>query len=123
LLPPNHHLISARQITTTDMLRESRIVYHPEFRAVFESRTHPSSSESQRFMSLMSATSLPMLLEMVAAGFAVGFALAAQVDTLRRADVVVRPLADPSALITTHAILRAEESSENVGLFLLRARR
>jgi DNA-binding transcriptional LysR family regulator len=123
LLPPHHHLTSVRQITTAEVFRESKVVYHPDFRNVFESRrTHSSSGESTRFPSLMSATSLPMLLEMVAAGFSVGIALAAQVDTLRRADVVVRSLVDPTALITTHAILRAEESSENISLFLQRAR-
>jgi DNA-binding transcriptional LysR family regulator len=120
LLPPNHPLTSVRHVPIAALHREPKIICHPEIRHLLEGRIRQASTSSP--LSFVSVPSLPTLLEMVGAGLAVGVALTAQLDVLRRLDVLVRPLADPSPQITTHAILRTDDASENVNLFLLRAR-
>lgn len=69
-----------------------------------------------------SIASLPVLLEMVASGLAVGVTLAPQVDSTRRLDVVVRTFESNTASATTYAVFPAAETPEKVARVLSRAR-
>jgi DNA-binding transcriptional LysR family regulator len=120
LLPPNHPLMIVRQVPIAALFREPKVLCHPELRHLLEGKISPASARGS--LSFVSVPSLPTLLEMVGAGIAVGVALSAQLDVLRRLDVLVRPLAESSPQVTTHAILRTDSPSENLNLFLLRAR-
>jgi DNA-binding transcriptional LysR family regulator len=122
LLPASHPLIDVGHISIATLVRESKVVCHPELRHVFQGGQGPAGAGAGRPLRWVSVSGLPMLLEIVGAGIAVGVVLAAQADALRRLDVLARPLADPSPQITIHAVSRTEEPSENVNLFLLRAR-
>ena len=120
LLPANHPLIGVRQVPMAALYRELKIICHPEIRHLLEGQIHQASTSGS--LSFVSVPSLQTLLEMVGAGLAVGVASTAQLEVLRRFDVLVRPLDARSPQITTHAILRTNDASENVNLFLLRAR-
>lgn len=54
-------------------------------------------------------TSLDMMLTLVGAGYGIGFMSATKIPVSQRPDVVIRPLAMDSALITTY-LLRSEKS-------------
>jgi DNA-binding transcriptional LysR family regulator len=122
LIPGNHPLLDLDRISIASLFHEPKVAYHPELRQTFEGDCHLADTSASRSLNCVAVPSLPMLLEMVGAGVAVGVVLAAQADALRRLDILARPLADPSPQITTYAISRTEERSENVNLFLLRAR-
>jgi DNA-binding transcriptional LysR family regulator len=122
LLPASHPLMGVDHISIATLFREPKVVCHPELRHIFHVGRNTVGDNAGRPAGFISVSGLPMLLEMVGAGIAVGVVLAAQADALRRLDVLARPMVDPSPQITVHAISRTEEPSENVNLFLLRAR-
>ena len=69
------------------------------------------------------ATSLDMMLTLVGAGYGVGFMAASKVPVSQRPDVVVRPLAVESAVITTY-LLRSDSGDVTASLerFIFRLR-
>ncbi|MDN7437101.1 LysR family transcriptional regulator [Burkholderia multivorans] len=68
-------------------------------------------------------SSLDMMLTLVGAGYGVGFMTATKIPVSQRPDVVIRPLAMDSAVITTY-LLRPESSSLSASLerFIVRLR-
>jgi DNA-binding transcriptional LysR family regulator len=122
LLPASHPMTGVDPISIAALLREPKVLCHPELRHILEGGRDPEGAGAVRPVRCLSVSGLPMLLEMVGAGIAVGIVLAVQADALRRLDVVARSLADPPPQVTIHAISRTEEPSENVKLFLQRAR-
>ncbi|MDF8361259.1 LysR family transcriptional regulator [Achromobacter anxifer] len=69
------------------------------------------------------AASLDMMLTLVGAGYGVGFIPATKVPASQRPDVVIRPLAMESAVVTTY-LLRCESSDLSASLerFIVRLR-
>jgi DNA-binding transcriptional LysR family regulator len=69
------------------------------------------------------ASSLDMMLTLVGAGYGVGFTTTTRIAGYQRPDVVIRPLAMESAVITTY-LLWSENSSMSVSLerFIARLR-
>ena len=122
LLPASHPMIGVGYISIAALFCELKVVCHPELRYMFEDGREPEGTGASRPARCLSVSGLPMLLEMVGAGVAVGVVLSPQADALRRLDVVACPLADPPPQVTIYAISRNEVSSENVSLFLQRAR-
>ena len=68
-------------------------------------------------------SSLDMMLTLVGAGYGVGFMAASKVPVSQRPDVVVRPLAVESAVITTY-LLRSDSGDVTASLerFIFRLR-
>ena len=122
LLPASHPMVGVDRISIAALFCEPKVVCHPELRHIFEDGRGPKVTGASRAARCLSVSGLPTLLEMVGAGVAAGVVLSTQADALRRLDVVARPLADLPPQITIYAILRNEEPSENVNLFLQRAR-
>lgn len=124
ILPANHRLSNTRQLLQPAQLRSSEVVCHPDLQRIVESIPEMRGlvGLSKQGVGSVSVASLPMLLEVVASGFAVGIVLAPQVDSTRRLDVVVRQLDTSVAFATMHALLPAVETPENVGRILARAR-
>ncbi|MDF9441582.1 hypothetical protein EM864_07420, partial [Stenotrophomonas acidaminiphila] len=68
---------------------------------------HEDTRRGIRFSGLTcagSAGSLHMMLTLVGAGFGVGFTTETRIATCQRPDVVIRPLATASAVITTYLL-------------------
>ena len=122
LLPASHPMIGVDYISMAALFREPKVVCHPELRHIFEDDHEPGGAGASRPLRCLSVSGLPMLLEMVGAGVAVGVVLSPQADALRRLDVIACPLADPPPQVKIYAISRNEDPSENVSLFLQRAR-
>ncbi|WP_152546220.1 LysR substrate-binding domain-containing protein, partial [Bordetella bronchiseptica] len=69
------------------------------------------------------ASSLDMMLTLVGAGYGLGFTTAARLAVSRRADVVARPLAVDSAVITTYLLRpRRDTPSPPLERFIARLR-
>ena len=68
-------------------------------------------------------TTHPLMLALVAAGYGVGFSTAAHVVACRQADVIVRPLDEDSAELTTHLLHPEGAMSEPLRHFIDRAQR
>ena len=60
-------------------------------------------------------SSLDMMLTLVGAGYGVGFMTATKIPVSQRPDVVIRPLALDTAVITTY-LLRLESSNSSASL-------
>ena len=60
-------------------------------------------------------SSLDMMLTLVGAGYVVGFMTATKIPVSQRPDVVIRPLALDTAVITTY-LLRLESSNSSASL-------
>lgn len=122
ILPAHHPIANEHHVVLCALLREPRVICHPELCRAWTALPGARIDDIGSRPRHVSAASLPMLLEMVAAGLGVGITLAAQVDTTRRLDVAVRPLDSAAPRLTTHAILRAAPVSDAVTRLLFRAR-
>ena len=68
-------------------------------------------------------TTHSLMLALVAAGYGVGFSTAAHVMACRQADVIVRPLDEDSAALTTYLLHPEGAMSEPLRHFIDRAQR
>lgn len=67
------------------------------------------------------ATSLDMMLTLVAAGYGIGFVTTAQMKVCRHPDVVIRPiLGNDEAMLTTYLLRREGNDSEQLHRFISR---
>ena len=64
------------------------------------------------------AANQDVLLTLVGAGYGVGFVLGAQAETIRRPDIVVRPIASPPLLVKTYLLYRTDDLSRAVASFV-----
>jgi len=109
VLPAGHPLAERRRVALEDVAREPLVLCHPEAgsggHAQIVALIHQVTDQPTV---VDHATSLNMMTTLVGAGFGIGFAIEAQAQTLRRGDVVVRPLAGRALMMTTYALRRQE---------------
>ncbi|WP_033465082.1 LysR family transcriptional regulator [Bordetella bronchiseptica] len=67
-------------------------------------------------------SSLDMMLTLVGAGFGVGFTTATRIAACQRPDVMIRPLAVDSAVITTYLLRHESSFSASLERFIVRLR-
>jgi len=63
-----------------------------------------------------------VMLTLVGAGYGIGFAIGAQVQTWQRPDIAMRPLASITPTLTTYLLRRQSEPSEPMKRLMQRAR-
>lgn len=124
-VPSRHPLLAHELIPLEDLLRYPLVMCHPEVcegycrqvdRVLRMVETEPNVAER--------ATSLEMMLTLVAAGYGVGFVTAERIAVCRHPDVVARPLALGNAALTTYLLTKANrDSPERLEAFIGRARR
>lgn len=122
VLSPQHRLAREAHVTLPDLMREPRLLSHPELREVWDTSPEFHDTALESYLGHVSVGNLPMLLEMVAGGYGVAIAPAAQLDSLKRVDLAVRSFEPPAPPLTTYALLRADAHSQAVSRFLCRAR-
>ncbi len=123
-LPVRHPLLAFKQVPLHEVLDYSLVLCdrqvcqgcHRERERLFRSiDAEPNVAEY--------VASHGLMLTLVAAGYGVGLSSAAHLAVHQQADVVARPLADPSATLTTY-LLRAEGGvTETLRQFIDRAER
>ena len=67
-------------------------------------------------------TTLGVMLTLVGAGYGIGFAIASQVQTLQRPDILIRPLAGTPPMLSTYLLRRQGEPSEPMKRFIERVK-
>ena len=124
LLPAQHPLAARREIALKEIAREPLVLCGEEDGADPRARLEAAvlaASDSPNVVDY--AENQQVLFTLVGAGYGVGFVLAAHAETIRRADVVVRPIASPPPLVKTFLLYRAHETPGPVAGLLEWARR
>ena len=121
VVSPQHRLAPEAYVTLAALVREPHLFCNPELREVWDALRGFHGTALRNHSEHLSVADLPMLLEMVAAGFGVAIAVAAQLDSLKRLDLAVRPLEPAAPPVTTYALMRADAHSQAVSRFLGRA--
>ena len=124
LLPAQHPLAARREIALKEIAREPLVLCGEEGGADPRARLEAAvlaASDSPNVVDY--AENQQVLFTLVGAGYGVGFVLAAHAETIRRADVVVRPIRTPPPLVKTFLLYRAHETPGPVAGLLEWARR
>ncbi|HHK4379159.1 TPA: LysR family transcriptional regulator [Pseudomonas aeruginosa] len=121
-IPTRHPLLAFRQVPLDELLRYPLIKCHPEtcegaYRQI--KRLLRTAAIQPRIAERVAT--LELMLTLVAAGYGLGFATAAQISVCRHPEVIARPLSDPSACMTTYLLRPDSEPSEPLQHFIERA--
>ncbi len=121
IVPTRHPLLAHGQVRLDDALKFPVVLCHPEahsgcyyqIQAVLEGATVPPRVVEH-------VTSLGLMLTLVGAGYGIGFAVASQVRTLLRPDIVIRPLCGTPPTLSTYLLRRRGEPSAPMKRFIER---
>ena len=123
-VPARHELLAHREVPLHELGSHPLVLCDPQ---VCEGYCHQLAQLLQPLEHkpnvVEHASSLDMMLTLVGAGYGVGFTTTTRIAGYQRPDVVIRPLAMESAVITTY-LLWSENSSMSVSLerFIARLR-
>lgn len=123
IVPTRHPLLAHGQVRLDDALKFPVVLCHPEahsgcyyqIQAVLEGATVPPRVVEH-------VTSLGLMLTLVGAGYGIGFAVASQVRTLLRPDILIRPLSGTPPTLSTFLLRRRGEPSEPMKRFIERVK-
>ena len=123
-VPTRHPLLAFKEVPLHEAVNYPLVLCHPEV-------CEGCSRQCERLLRLVAVqpqvaeyvTTHDLMLALVAAGYGVGFSSAAHMVGCRRADVVVRPLADPTASLTTYLLRPAGAVTGPLVQFIDRAER
>ena len=124
-IPARHPLLAHRLVELEELARYPLVMCHPElcegYRRQVERILRATSIDP---IIAERATSLEMMMTLVAAGYGVGFVAAEHVAVCRHPDIVYRPLALEAAEMTTFLLARTTpEPSAQLAAFIKRALR
>ena len=123
IMRPDHPLSTQPSIRQIDADTGALILLGERLSAGTEPIDAWLLSSAQTAQSIEYVASIELLLTMVAAGFGAGLISAAQAETNRRSDLVIRPLQIPGAIITTYLLHRHDDPSSVVARFTARAQK
>lgn len=123
IMPARHPLLKYGQVRLDDALKYPLVLCSPEaasgchhqIEAALDSAAVPPKVVDR-------VTSLGAMLTLVGGGYGIGFAIASQVESLQRPDIVIRPFAGPSPMMSTYLLHRQDEPSEAVKRFIGRVK-
>lgn len=123
-VPARHPLLAFKEVPLQEALNYPLVLCHPR-------ACKGCSLQWERLLSAVAAqpqvaeyvTTHDLMLALVAAGYGVGLSSTAHLAGCRRADVVVRPLADPAASLTTYLLRPARAVTGPLRHFIDRAGR
>lgn len=121
-VPARHPLLAHGRVPMDEVVRYPVIACHPDICAGYcrqVSRLLCALADEPDLVE--HATSLDMMLTLVAAGYGIGFVTAAQMKVCRHPDVVIRPILDnDEAMLTTYLLRREGNDSEQLRRFVSR---
>ncbi|TAH44718.1 MAG: LysR family transcriptional regulator [Betaproteobacteria bacterium] len=123
-IPARHPLLAHKRVPLEEVVRYPLVLCHPKV-------CEECSRQCERLLRLVKTplivaeyvTTHSLMLALVAAGYGVGFSTAAHVVTCRQADVIIRPLDDELAALTTYLLYPEGAMSEPLRKFIDRAQR
>ncbi|QDF96977.1 LysR family transcriptional regulator [Azoarcus sp. DD4] len=121
-VPTRHPLLAHKRVPLHEVVTHPLVLCHPEV-------CEGCSRQLERLLNSVDAqlvvvervTSHELMLALVAAGYGIGFSSAAHLAACRYADVVARPLAGDSGVLTTYLLRSDTQPSEQLSNFIARA--
>ncbi|AKC86321.1 LysR family transcriptional regulator [Pseudoxanthomonas suwonensis] len=121
-IPARHPLLAHKRVPLADLLHYPLVLFHPEL-------AEGAHRQAQRLLRAVDAeptvvervAGFDTMMALVAAGYGVGFANATQLNQYRHPEVIARPLAGRSAVLTTYLLRPDVPPSEQLGRFIERA--
>ena len=124
IVPTRHPLLAHAQVKLEDALKFPLVLCHPDAASGCHDQIQALLDGAAIMPKVADhVTSLGVMLTLVGAGYGIGFAIGAQVQTCQRPDIAIRPLAGITPTLTTYLLRRQSEPSEPMKRFLQRARR
>lgn len=118
-VPKRHSLLVYPVIPLNELLRHPLVMCDPEVCEGYHRSVERILRTSNNEPNIVErATSLGMLLTLVAAGYGAGFVTTAQIDALRIPDVVTRPLMATTPVLTTYLLRKDGDVSEALATFI-----
>lgn len=119
IVSARHPLLAHVELRLEDALKFPLVLFHPDASAGIHDQLQILLEGTGLPLQIVDhANSLGVLLTLIGAGYGVGFALASQVDSLQRPDIVIRPLMDEQ--LSTYALRRRGEPSDTLKRFMQR---
>lgn len=123
-VPARHPLLAHKHVPLREVVTHPLVLCHPEV-------CEGCSRQLERLLRSVDArpvvvervTSHDLMLALVAAGYGIGFSSAAHLGACNYVDVVARPLAGSSSVLTTYLLRSDAEPSEQLNNFVGRANR
>lgn len=121
-VPARHPLLVHRRVPWEELARCTLVACHPEAcEGCARQLARLLRALGDEPVQVQQATSLDMMLTLVASGYGVGFVTAAQMATCRHPDVVVRPIMDDTLpVLTTYVLRLADNDSAQLDRFIAR---
>jgi DNA-binding transcriptional LysR family regulator len=124
VIPARHPLLVHKRVPLQEVVRYPLVLRHPQ-------ACEEWSRQCERLLRLVETppivaeyvTTHSLMLALVAAGYGVGFSTAAQLMTCQPVDLIVRPVDDESAALTTYLLYPEGTLSESLRHFIDRAQR
>ncbi|MBJ9965608.1 MULTISPECIES: LysR family transcriptional regulator [Pseudomonadota] len=106
-MPQRHPLLANKRVPLIELTCYPLVLYDPHmFEGYYRELDRLLHSLEWNSRGVEHASSLDMMLTLVSAGYGIGFTTAARMAVSQRPDIVVRPLALDSAMITTYLLQR-----------------
>ena len=123
-IPARHPLLAHKRVPLDEVVGYPLVLCHPQV-------CQECSRQCERLLRLVETppvvaeyvTTHSLMLALVAAGYGVGFSTAAHAVACRQADVIVRPLDEDSAALTTYLLHAEGAMSEPLRHFIDRVQR
>lgn len=118
-VPARHPILVHRRIPLDEVLRHPLVLCHPEICAGFWQQVkRVLRTVDAKPIVADHAPTLDMMMTLVAAGYGLGFAGESQIAACRNSDVIARPLAGRSPMLTTYLLRPDTEPSEQLSRFI-----
>jgi DNA-binding transcriptional LysR family regulator len=120
-IPTRHPLLTHKHVPLQEVMRYPLVLCHPE-------NCEGCSQQLDKVLRSINASPVvvervsthDLMLTLVAAGYGVGFSTTAHVEVSHHKDVVTRPLADNTFMLTTYLLRPDNEPSEQLNNFIRR---
>ena len=121
-VPARHPLLAHKRIPLEEVLRYPLVLCQPEMCEGYCRQIEAvlRSANTQPIVAEYVAT-LDLMMTLVTAGYGLGFASASQIPVCRHQEVVARPLAGRSPMLTTYLLRPDIDPSEQLNRFIDRA--
>ncbi|WP_374072596.1 LysR family transcriptional regulator [Alloalcanivorax xenomutans] len=123
-VPKRHPLLAHKYVPLAEVVKHPLVLCHPEF----------CEGCSRQLESLLASIDSPitvaervsthdLMLTLVAAGYGIGFSSAARIESSHHTDIIIRPLAGHSHVMTTYLLRPDTEPSDQLNNFMQRVAR
>ncbi|WP_181298986.1 LysR family transcriptional regulator [Pseudomonas sp. Q2-TVG4-2] len=120
-LPARHQLLAHRQIPLEEVVRHPLILCDPQVCEGFWQQLQPLLRPVELRLTIAERVpTLDLMMALVAAGYGLGFSSLARIAELNNPDVVTRPLAGKTTMLTTFLVRRDIQPSEPLNRFMSR---